>query len=67
MPKAFAAKLLNLGQSLTLGYSLQSAQLLIPAAILHLRTLHHFAFSLRVHPGQLPFLKLEQDPQYNPQ
>jgi len=67
MPKAFAAKLLNLGQLLTFGYSLQSAQLLIPETTLHLRTLHHIAFSFRAHPGQLPFLKLEQDPQYNPQ
>jgi len=32
-------------------------------AMLHLRTLHNIAFALRAHPGQLPFLKLEQAPQ----
>jgi hypothetical protein len=63
IPKAFAAKLLNLEHMLASGYSLQSAQLLSSLAILHLRTLHHEAFSFRLHPGQRPFLKLEQAPQ----
>lgn len=63
IPKALAAKLLYFEQSLTIRYSLQSAQLRISLAILHFRTSHNLAFALRAHPGQLPFLKLEQAPQ----
>jgi hypothetical protein len=64
---SLATKLLNFLQSLGLANSLQSAQLLMPFSMQHVRILHHVAFVLPAHPGHLPLLKEPHPAQYSPQ
>ena len=59
-------KLLNFPQASS-GTSVHSAQLCQPFSRQQKRTLHHTAFSLSRHPGQLPFRNFRHEPQKSPQ
>ena len=59
-------KLLNFLQ-VSSGTSVHSAQLCQPFSRQQELTLHHAAFSLSRHPGQLPFRNFRHEPQKSPQ